>query len=541
MPLSLKRRAPRRRAAVAAAAVLLAGCQDMAVTNPNNPDIATAFRDPVNVESAVATSFRAFWGVSMGARTNANYPVRGLAGLAEELTSADDGYPLELISEPRQAYNNRDAGQWYNRKTWYDLYEVIATNTDAILAMDRGLRIGPVTAQNPNGEFTARTRYIAKLMQGLSHALHRRPLRPRLRPRRDAGGQAPAAEGGEPVRLRAAARRARCSTPGMAQLQQAVTQMNAAPVQTMPPTFVNGMELTNRELAQVAQGYMARLMVAVARTPAERAAVDWRRVLQKLDSAAITRPFGQQANAQISGTTSAYLQHTQLQTNSRTHMRLLGPADTSGAYQAWVRAAPTSRQPFDVVTPDRRIHAAGGPRTRGTYFERLSVQTMPQGQGNYLLSNYRGVRYGTNFFQTGFIPTLTPAELGFLRAEAFIRLGRRQEAADIINRTRTANGQLRAVTATAPCPGPTACPRKDDGTCGSLMDALMYEKRIELHGQTDPMVGYTDYRGWGRLVKGSLLQMPVIGRELQTLGLDLYSFGGDLPGSAPGADRPGIQ
>jgi hypothetical protein len=540
MPLSLKRRAPRRRAAVAAAAVLLAGCQDMAVTNPNNPDIATAFRDPVNVESAVATSFRAFWGVSMGARTNANYPVRGLAGLAEELTSADDGYPLELISEPRQAYNNRDAGQWYNRKTWYDLYEVIATNTDAILAMDRGLRIGPVTAQNPNGEFTARTRYIAKLMQGLSHAYigvhfdrgfvldetQEEKLRLLKEENRFAFELQPARE---------------VFDAGMAQLQQAVTQMNAAPVQTMPPTFVNGMELTNRELAQVAQGYMARLMVAVARTPAERAAVDWRRVLQKLDSAGITRPFGQQANAQISGTTSAYLQHTQLQTNSRTHMRLLGPADTSGAYQAWVRAAPTSRQPFDVVTPDRRIHAAGGPRTRGTYFERLSVQTMPQGQGNYLLSNYRGVRYGTNFFQTGFIPTLTPTELGFLRAEAFIRLGRRQEAADIINRTRTANGQLRAVTANGPVPGPDCVPRKDDGTCGSLMDALMYEKRIELHGQTDPMVGYTDYRGWGRLVKGSLLQMPVIGRELQTLGLDLYSFGGDLPGSAPEPTGPGIQ
>lgn len=533
--------AARRGAALALATLAAAGCQDLTVDNVNNPDVTGAFRDPLTLETIVATSFRAYWGVSMGARDNASHPVYGLAALADEITSPDS-YPLELLAEPRPEYNNRDAGQWFNRKTWYDLYEVIATNTDAIVALDEGVKIGPVTAAAPEGANSARTRYLAKFMQGLAHAqlgvlfdqgfVLDETMRDQLRTLKEEDRFTFEMQPSSAV-----------FAAGMAQLQEAVRQMHAAPVQTMPPAFLNGVaDLDNRELARVAQSYMARFLVANARTPAERAAVDWRLVLQKLDSGITTRAFGQQASVSVTGTTSAYVQQTQLQTNARINYRLIGPADTSGAYQRWLTTPVATRAAIDVVTPDRRIHAAGGPRTRGLYYERLATQTMPTGQGSYLLSNYRGVRYGTNFFQTGFINTLTPAEMRFLRAEALIRLGRAAEAAALINVSRTAStgANLPAVTAAGPPAGRACVPRRDNGSCGNLMDALMYEKRIELQGQTDPMVSFTDWRGWGRLLRGSLVQMPVPGRELQTLGMPVYSFGGALPGSAPDPTGPGI-
>ena len=75
-------------------------------------------------------------------------------------------------------------------------------------------------------------------------------------------------------------------------------------------------------------------------------------------------------------------------------------------------------------------------------------------------------------------------------------------------------------------------PRKDNGDCGDLLDAMLYEKRIELQA-VESILHWADWRAFGKLAKGSLVQFPVHGRELQTLGLPIYSFGGDLPGSAP--------
>ena len=35
------------------------------------------------------------------------------------------------------------------------------------------------------------------------------------------------------------------------------------------------------------------------------------------------------------------------------------------------------------------------------------------------------------------------------------------------------------------------------------------------------------------MLPGTVLQFPVHGRELETLGLPIYTFGGDQPSSAP--------
>ncbi len=57
------------------------------------------------------------------------------------------------------------------------------------------------------------------------------------------------------------------------------------------------------------------------------------------------------------------------------------------------------------------------------------------------------------------------------------------------------------------------------------MDALRYERQIELAG-TDPMRAWFDYRGFGQLVTGTPLMMPIPARYLVSMGLPLYTFGG---------------
>jgi hypothetical protein len=65
----------------------------------------------------------------------------------------------------------------------------------------------------------------------------------------------------------------------------------------------------------------------------------------------------------------------------------------------------------------------------------------------------------------------------------------------------------------------------DGVTCGTLIQALMYERLLEIAG-LDDIIGYADSRGWGRLPRGTFIHLPIPGRELEALGLPNYSFGG---------------
>ena len=162
-------------------------------------------------------------------------------------------------------------------------------------------------------------------------------------------------------------------------------------------------------------------------------------------------------------------------------------------------------------------------------------------RGTYYASFYLHTRYGwLTPYQAdsyGMAPWLTVTEMNLLRAEALIRL-RQAGAADLINLTRVGRGGL-----------PPATDADND-----LMDKLIYEKRIEnmyLCGGC----AFFDRRGFGPhsdtrgtpigthhqgLVEGTPVHWPIPARELESLGLTLYTYGGTgnegLPiGAAPAA------
>jgi len=518
----------RRRVLLGAVTALFAGgCMSLEVQNRDVPELEDVFSNGPNLESSVGLTFRVFWGVTQGARTNATFPVRQFSALAEITTGTTESV-FEVIQEPRVAYNNVDAGQWFGRKPWYDLYEVIATESDALRALDRGVRVGTVNATTPDGADTPRARVFSRFMLGISQIYlgiiydsafvsdektDFATYQYQLSPYKDV------------------------VAAGIANVEKAIADARLAPTNfTLPLEWINQQTITRDELIRIMNGYVLRGLVYQARTPAERAAVDWNRVITLTQAPnVITRDFGQQADQTKSGTTSAGLQYTQLSSDARMDNHLLGPADTSGAYQRWVALPNEQRNAFDVRTPDRRIHGAAGPTVRGKYFERLATQTMSTLRGTWPFSNYRGVRYGTNFYQTGFIPTMTLVEMDMLRAEAFLRTGRPADAIPLINRTRVTNGELPAIAATATTTVgtlPTCVPRTETGACASLLEAMLYEKRIELHA-IEQILHWADWRAFGKLPRGSLIQLPVTGRELQTLGRPVYTYGGANPGSAP--------
>ena len=107
---------------------------------------------------------------------------------------------------------------------------------------------------------------------------------------------------------------------------------------------------------------------------------------------------------------------------------------------------------------------------------------------------------GTNIL----LRSMLVSEMDLLKAEGLIRLGRAAEAVPLINKTRVANGQLPPVTVDGPPDEPGCVPRKLNGQCGSLWDALRYEKRIEGLG-VSAVIAYFDARGWQTLPANSIL------------------------------------
>ncbi|MBV9774063.1 MAG: RagB/SusD family nutrient uptake outer membrane protein, partial [Gemmatimonadetes bacterium] len=122
-----------------------------------------------------------------------------------------------------------------------------------------------------------------------------------------------------------------------------------------------------------------------------------------------------------------------------------------------------------------------------------------------------------------------------IRAEAYLNQGNLDRAAELINRTRVKNGGLPAVTV-AGVPNARSCvPKTQKGACGSLFDALRYEKRIETAG-VEGSTAYWDARGWGTLLVGTPVHFPVPWRDLELIGAPLYTFGGGGAGSVAAAD-----
>ena len=47
-------------------------------------------------------------------------------------------------------------------------------------------------------------------------------------------------------------------------------------------------------------------------------------------------------------------------------------------------------------------------------------------------------------------------------------------------------------------------------------------------------IAWANARGWGKMLPGTMIHLPIPGRELQTLELPYYTFGGlGKPGTAP--------
>ena len=332
----------------------------------------------------------------------------------------------------------------------------------------------------------------------------------------------------------------------------------------LPPTWIpSPTTWTKVNFLQLVRSYRARLRANMARTPAERAAVDWAAVIADAqngftaDHLIITNTTTGPTNAWR----ATYLTFT---TWHQMPPFYIGMADVSGSYAAWI-AQPVGERgaaSFTLVTPDLRFPQGASRAAQQAdfaitscsaansackrYFVNRPAGNDPLSGSAFGFSNYDHVRFypwrlagDGSGAQNGPTPFMVKTELDMLQAEGLFRAGNFAGAAALVNLTRTANGlpAITAFDATSPVPGGAVdCVPKvpvapfNRVACGTLWDALKYEKRIET-AYTHFAPWFLDGRGWGELPKDTPLFWAVPYQDLQARGAALTAIYGAGPGT----------
>lgn len=325
---------------------------------------------------------------------------------------------------------------------------------------------------------------------------------------------------------------------------------------TLPTTWLSSSAgLSRANFIRLVRSIRARARVGAVRTPAET--IDWNAVIADATNG-ITADYTQNVGG-TTGWTAGYVAGQAYVASSWSYapMYYYGMADTSGAYSAWLATPRSTRAAFLVQTPDTRwpvgnnraTQIAEAPTTvqlpAGRYMRNRPVGEDVANVG-WAESWYDHRRWGAIYVANGagVFVEMDRAENDLLAAEGYFRTGNFAQAATLVNVSRAAAGlpAVGVTNATSPIAGGTACvpqvpaaPNYTSATCGTLLEAIKYEKRMET-AFTGFMQWFRDNRRWGDMIEGTAIEWPVPYQEMQArrkpyydgtnvAGVGTYRFG----------------
>lgn len=510
----------------------VAGCQDLTVENENNPNRELALAEPGDVENLVANTFTDYWSANQWSARSMPWST-----IADEISSSWANWGMrDMSSEPRIAWNNDPA---YNRgemteDPWFDSYTGISNAIDGILAIEGNEAKFEQAGIDPN-----RLRAFAKFNMGLLHGT--------LAMRYDQGfivdetvDLEAVALGQEELNLQPYNEVMEAAI-GFLDEAISIAQSNSFTI-TADEDWIFGLDVTSGDLVRLANSFAARFMANVGRNPQERAAADWNEIIRRAD-AGITEDFAPigDDNGNVREWDALKFYGQEETTWARADYRTLGPADESGGYQDWMNTPVAERNVFHLYSSDRRITGPDSLTQDGKYFRYVGVPgPWPSARGTYHYASHTHKRF-VDYLDAnanGEMMHMVKAEMDLYKAEGLLRTGgSAQTAADLINNTRVTNGELEPATAGDAVGDPVADGGPNDTgihlASASLWAKLKHEFRIETFATAGALAWAYD-RGFNDLVSGTPIHYPVPGRELETLALDNYTFGGvGGPGAAP--------
>jgi hypothetical protein len=520
-------------AVVVAGGLVLGGCRDnpLDVSNPNNPNVAQVYGTPKDVETIISTNFQQMWNAQQG---NIGIGVQTMVMSFESHSGLANFGMGARAAIPRGPVSN-DLGN-SDQDIIFNDFDKLTRNSrsaaNAIAAMDRFIAAGGGTGSAAED---ARDRSFAyfNLGYGLGNIALLYDSAAIITPTVPSDVIPPLSTSKAVMDV------ALTFLDSALVISQSAAATNGANGWPIPKAWMSAAaDVPVGTWKQIIHSYKARFRAGNGRTPADRTAVDWNTVVTDA-TAGITSDLIVAANAS-GGWGAAWID--QLATDatwSQMTPFVLGMADTTGLYDAWLATPLNSRAPFLLGTPDKRF-PAGATRdlqtaVTGTSHAGTAVGTIlyfrnrPVGDdkpvvawGNWYYDNWRfwGVNQGGG---NGPLIAFAKTENDMLAAEGYIRTARVALAVPLINITRVRAGLApipAGAAATDQVPGGTGCvprvpvgPNYTSTACGSVFEAMKWEKRMET-SFTGYAQWFLDARGWGDLVEGTVLEWPVPWEEL---------------------------
>ena len=478
--------------------LLLASCQNdfLETVNPNAPDLATTLANPSDWEAVIQKQFNVIWGTTQDARASIV-----LTGMADVATSSWGNWGMWMYtSEPRVAIINEET--WtFVEFPYYENFKVIGSVNDVLrlLAERPDAVVEDTNGQDIRQKLTA----AALFLRGMAYG--NLALRYDKAQYVDEFADITEAEqlpfDDYPTLM----------TKALANLETAITTTETATDFVM--AYFNGLTLSNAEFVQFIRTLQAKYLAHVSRNATENETNDWSTILNYAQQ-------GIQTDIVVQGDGINWFDDlkdriTPNPANGGSFARIDYRLIAAMAENTPSRFPEDDSHPLpEPIAFDQRLI------TDMAYFENI---TFRPNRGLYHFSHYAYTRY-QHLQATGIgaMPWVLKAENDLLVAEALIRTGGdKTEVAALVNSTRVQRGGLPPLTGT-----------ESDAT---LLDAIMHEQLIELMGtnggqpffdrrrRPDDNGSFLPYTG---LQAGTPKQIPVPAKELNVLGMEVYTFGG---------------
>jgi hypothetical protein len=489
----------------------VAGCGDLSVPNLNSPDQSKALSDGASIANLIGNSFASWFN-----QTEGYYPAIGVSSAADELTSAYGNFGMRFEAlEPRGPYLNIDNGSDDSKMTktaWSNWYATLGSVNDGLNAI-----------KNNGGKLVVGGQDQTDMMTSLAYLIQGGVLS-------DLGltfdQAAIVDETSDPTKTKFSPQKDVIAA-ALAKFDKAIASTQGKSW-SVPQTYDEDLNLNPDRVARLAASLAARTLLLSSRTAAQNSANDWAKILSYAQKGISTGsdPFDFNPSGTLTNAFgSAFKAYVEEDTWTRVDTRIVHLMDPT--YPEHYPTAPPV--PPTASSPDARF---------GTDYVFIKNIPFDPSRGYFFFSNYAHKRWvylaASDPNGTGPIPDMLRAENDLMIAEALVHTnGDLNLAASLVNKTRVGRGKLPAVTAAGVPQSADCLPRHSDGTCGTLLDAIMYERRIDLYG-TGPFNAWGDRRRTDDLQPLTFRILPVPASELQTLSMPVYTFGG--PGNPDGGN-----
>ena len=274
--------------------------------------------------------------------------------------------------------------------------------------------------------------------------------------------------------------------------------------------------LTGAKLNKLANTFAAMTMAYTPRNATENAAVNWGKV-------ASLAANGIDFDMLVTGDLTNWYSYINYWGNEHSWMRIdhrlinLMDGTTPPKFNGII--PPKATSPDARYESDFQYCQASNPAPSTGQASCQTPVLGDPGRGVYMQSTWFHSRYAHHARTTPgtagrtAVPYVLKAENDLLRAEALIRSGgSKTTAATLINNSRVTRGNLPALTGAE--------------ANATLLAAIDYERQVELLNTNGLELQRARQGLTARLQTGTFRHLPIPARELETLGLPIYTFGG---------------